>query len=498
MHSHTEYDVLLTYPAERLSLFDSMIPLGIASIAAVLEQNNYRVKIVDFNHYRGDFQRDLRRWNPRIIGIGGTTPTRSGSFLTARLSKKVLPQVPVVYGGVHATFTAADTLTHVPFIDYVIKGEGEFSFLKLCNHFIRKDACQDLCSIEGLCYMHNGEVIQNRHARIENLADLPIPARHLFDYSYAMTLDLFGCRADFLMTSRGCPAACTFCSASRMFPGGLRLRPMALVQYELESILAKKPIQAIKLFDSTFTASPEHVQAFCSMIRPYGLLWECEIRADTVDYGLLRIMKQAGCCCVNVGLETSNQEILDRIGKRITVGQVELVMAWCKMLDIKTKVFFTFGHIGQTYEQCKNDIFYIRQKKESIDFYATTIGMRVYPGTSLEKMMIRKKMLPEKFSWATFKAPFKNLLLLEPGDILILEQRRLSFFQLSRTIISLFFQRTVLSRSYIKKIVLNNLKAVIRQLCDQFRYTQHQVARMLITQQFNAHIHLLKERKVHQ
>lgn len=122
------FDVLLTYPKEKVNAFYNMIPLGLANIAGLLEQNNFTIKIVDFNFYKGDFRRDLKKWNPKIIGIGGTTATRKGSFLTAKLTKKVLPDVPIVYGGVHATFTAKDTLKNVAEIDYIVRGEGEFTF----------------------------------------------------------------------------------------------------------------------------------------------------------------------------------------------------------------------------------------------------------------------------------------------------------------------------------------------------------------------------------
>jgi radical SAM superfamily enzyme YgiQ (UPF0313 family) len=115
----TPCDVLLTYPAERITVFSHMIPLGLASIAAVLEKNNYSVKIVDFTTYRGDFRRNLLTWRPMAVGIGGTTSTRKNSFLTARLTKETLPDTAVVYGGVHATVTAHDTLRNILDIDYI-------------------------------------------------------------------------------------------------------------------------------------------------------------------------------------------------------------------------------------------------------------------------------------------------------------------------------------------------------------------------------------------
>jgi radical SAM superfamily enzyme YgiQ (UPF0313 family) len=455
-----------------------MIPLGIASIAAVLESHNYTVKIVDFNHYKGDYQKDLQHWKPKIIGIGGTTSTRKNSFLTAQLSKEVLPDVPVVYGGVHATFTAEDTLTHIPHIDLIVRGEGEYTFLMLCHKFVRGHPV-DIFTLDGLCYRYHGGIVEKKHTRIDNLKELPIPARHLFEYDYTMTLDYKNIRADFLMTSRGCLNGCSFCSESRMFPGGIRLRNISQIQQEIEHIVSHKNIKGLKLFDSTFTADRNHVVNFCTMVRPCKLQWECSIRADTVDRDLLLQMKSAGCCYINVGLETTNERLLKKIGKNITVNHVESVLEWCKKIDIKTKVFFTFGHLGETYRECLEDIKYIRKKREMINFYATTAGVRVYPGTRLEKELHEKNYLAPNFSWAKFKPPLKNLLLLEPGDTLILEQKKLSLLLLSTLILKLCLQGTVLSRNYIRKTLWNNVTNIFTGIRVQIRNMLSRVQRMV-------------------
>ena len=471
-----EYDLLLTYPSDKLKLFESMIPLGLASVAAVAEQAGYSAKIIDFNHYHGDFRKDLRKWKPKIIGIGGTTPTRKGSFLTARLAKEVLPDMPVVYGGVHASFTAADTLANIPQIDYVIKGEGELSFVALCDIVIRGGAISP-DSIDGLSRRENGSIVENRHSRINDLGALPLPARHLFEYDYPMRLDFMDIPADVIMTSRGCPAACSFCSASRMFPGGVRTRPISHIRKEIEAILARKSIGGLKIFDSTFTAVRDHVIAFCEMIEPYNLLWECEIRSDTVDYDLLALMKQAGCCAINIGLETTSARLIKSIAKKIEVSQVESVLAWCRQLAIKTKVFFTFGHLGESYEECLRDLAYMREHSGEIDFFATTVGMRVYPGTRLESDSRKKGLIPEDFSWARFSPPKKNLLVLEPGDILVLDQKHLPLLKLLLVLIKLFTQKTLLLRSFVLKMSVNNFITFLFRVGKEFLYTSHVIRR---------------------
>jgi len=469
-------DVLLAYPRERMHVFESMIPLGLASVGAVLEQRGYRVRIVDFAFYARDFRRDLRRWNPRAVGIGGTTATRAGSFLTACLVKEVMPHVPVVYGGVHASFAAEDTLSNVPQIDYVVCGEGEFAFAGLCDRLIRGEG-PDPSETAGVSLRSETGYVHNKPQRIDDLDALPLPARHLFGDHYRMTLDFLGTPAEFLMTSRGCPAGCSFCAASRMFPGGVRLRSMAHVQQEVEQVLAHRRVGALKLFDSTFTANRAHVIAFCDMIRPYHLLWECEIRADTVDQDLLELMRDAGCRYVNVGLETTSARLLTSIGKGISVPQVERVLDWCTRLAVKTKVFFTFGHLGQTMQECRDDLRYIRSRRDSIDFFATTVGMRVYPGTALAARATSAGLMPTQFSWARYRPSLRNRLLFEFGDVFVLRQPGLSTAQLFLIILTLLRQRTVVSADFVRKLALLNVLRMGQSLLMRARFFGHVVRR---------------------
>jgi len=473
-----EIDVLLTYPADPVRVFDSIVPLGIASIAAMLETHGYSVKVLDFNFYHGDFSRDLLQWNPKFVGIGGTTATRKGSFLTARLVKASLPSVPVVFGGPHASFTVADSLSNIPEIDFVVKGEGEYPFLGLCNHFIKGMAADPL-SLPGVCSRSTNGIIENAFRRIENLNDLPVPARHLFAGNYSLKLDFFNLKAECIITSRGCPACCTFCSASRMFPGGVRYRSMNHIKRELDVLIHGKDISALKLFDSTFTSSPEHVLAFCDMIRPYNLSWECEVRADTVDRQMLLQMKRAGCVYINMGLETSCRHLLARTAKNITNEQVEACLGWCREIGIKTKLFMIFGHPGQTFSDCREDISYIKKNRKMIDFFATTVGMRVYPGTALETQLKKYKLIPGDFSWAGYKAPLKNWLLFEPGDVMILDQQGLNFFALFGVILLLARQRTLTSGSYIMKMLGLNARVYGYRIFLGIIQLKHKLVRLI-------------------
>jgi anaerobic magnesium-protoporphyrin IX monomethyl ester cyclase len=473
-------DILFTWPSDGLRLFESMQPLGLLSVATVAQQAGYGVQLIDFNHYKNDFRLDLLKLKPKMVGIGGTTATRKSSFLTARLVKEVLPNTVVVYGGPHATFAASDTLTFVDSIDYVIQGEGEYSFLELASVVFGKSS-KPLNTIAGLAWREQNTICINKPERIQNLEALPIPSRDLLPAQYPITIDQTTVPAAILVTSRGCPALCDFCAASKLFPGGVRFRSIAQVQEEVVQIVEKNPqIKGLKIFDSTFTASKEHVQKFCAMIQKYDLVWECEVRADSVDYELLQLMKQAGCIYINVGLESSNEQTLKQIGKRIQTDQVNNVLDWCKQLHIITKVFFTFGHLDQTQEQMYADLRYMKEMKDKIDLFATTIGIRVYPGTILERKLQKRGLLPHNFSWVHYSPPLKNLLLLEPADVMILEQKQLSLYRLAILIPRLFWNQTVLSPEFIKKSILQNAKLIVYTLQKRMRYVRQVLYRKIV------------------
>jgi len=475
---HGSVDVLLTYPSDGLRIFQSMIPIGLVSIGTVVKRAGYRVAIIDFNHYHNDFRRQLQILAPKVIGIGGTTPSRRGSFLTAKIAKSILPNVPVVYGGVNATFIANQVLESVQEIDYVLQGEGELSFLALCD-ILTNRSTESLSSISGLVRRTPLGILSNKAARINDLDCLPVPERELLPDNYSLKMEFIGGEGDFIMTSRGCPAACNFCSASRMFPGGVRLRSMESVMTEVEYLLTRKKCTGLKLFDSTFTANREHVEQFCRSIKEFNIPWECEIRADTVDKSLLTYMKQSGCYYINMGMETSHERLLKNIAKGISTTQVLDVLTLCTSLGIRSKVFFTFGHVGETFAECIQDISFIERYRNNIDFFAVTVGMRVYPGTRLEKTCKEAGVLKQTFSWMKKTRSLKNLCVLEPGDVPIVFQKQLGPLRLMVILGILFIKRLVCTETFLLRMIIENVKGVVRQTKQNATYTRHRWERLV-------------------
>jgi hypothetical protein len=139
-----------------------------------------------------------------------------------------------------------------------------------------------------------------------------------------------------------------------------------------------------------------------------------------------------------------------------------------------------FGHPGQTFSECMADISYIKEHKKMIDFFATTVGMRVYPGTALEASLKKANLIPGDFSWARYRAPLKNWLLFEPGDVLILDQPGLGFFALLGVILLLARQRTLTSGAYIIKMLALNARVYGERLFFSVIHLRLWVTRMIM------------------
>ena len=212
-------DILAIYP-ELLEqrVFDPMPPLGLTWIAAVIREHGYPVRLIDEQVESLDVSRLVQDMRPSLVLLGGTSHSRFHAFAHAAAIKAILPSATIIYGGPHASFTAGDTLSHIPGIDIVVHGEGEETILDIIHWKEAGAAAGALGKIEGIAYRKDGNIISNGWRRFnDNLDALPFPARDLLPIErYKMSLDYLGLPALHVMTARGCPFRCSFCSASQM------------------------------------------------------------------------------------------------------------------------------------------------------------------------------------------------------------------------------------------------------------------------------------------
>jgi anaerobic magnesium-protoporphyrin IX monomethyl ester cyclase len=322
-------------------------PLGIAFIAAVLEENGYKVNLFDLSlEFEKTFEEKIRMVldsKPDLLGISCMTNTYTNAIKIARDIKKYI-NVPIVMGGPHPSIFPEETLSDEA-VDFIVSGEGEYTMLELV-----RDAHEQYTNIPGLAFKKAG-VIKVNPAReyIPDLDALPFPARHLLRLDEYRLTTPHGERMATIMTSRGCPYQCSYCYKG-MFGNHYRARSAENIIDEIKELESRFGYRNFYFIDDLFTFNPERVSRFCETIiaEKIDIGWQCLARVDRVDYELLRLMKAAGCFKVHFGIESGDQEILKRIRKHTTLDRIRTAVFAARRSGIQTKGYFMLGLPGDT------------------------------------------------------------------------------------------------------------------------------------------------------
>ncbi|MFA6593811.1 MAG: radical SAM protein [Candidatus Buchananbacteria bacterium] len=435
--------IALIFPPSLYQTKETMPPLGLAWLAAVLRNNGFDdIYIIDSVINRYDNKKVveiLKEKGADMIGLSFGTQNRFHAFELAELIKKSFPATPIVAGGPHPTLTAADTLKHIKSIDIIVRGEGELTFLELVKAVV---AGEDLADIKGLSYRNSqGEIIHNANRQaIADLDGLPLPARDLLPIDeYRQTIPLSTKICTSIISSRGCPYNCVYCSTAEQWGHNIRYRSAKNVVDEIEFLMDKYKLEGVGFFDDCFTMNKQRVIDICQEIiaRQLKVGWWCEARANNIDVELIDWMKRAGCEHIAMAAESGSDEILKNIKKAITVSQVIEAIKIIKGAGIKLKVFFMHGLPGETYKDIKKTVYLSRylENKLGVDETTQTLTM-IYPHTAIELEAKRIGTLPEDFSWAEYYEEKRSYPpLISCAHVPIFEQPGLSYekiFQFAR------------------------------------------------------------------
>ena len=339
----------------------------------------------------------------KVFGITATTFTRFEAIRIAQSLKKMYPACWIVAGGVHFSYCAEDTLANVPEIDIIVRGEGERILVELLQTINKGKSLDD---IKGLSFRSNNKIINNQNQIIfEDLDDLPFYDKFSWDEypEYLMGYSADRIPAISIMSSRGCPYSCIFCSKSGT---KYRLRDPKKVVDEIEVLRDKYNIKAFNFLDLTFTASPQHVKGMCRelIVRKMDIKWWCESRVN-IPLELLDLMKQAGCVSVVIGVESGSPRIISQIQKNISLDQVVSFCRKCIDVGIIVSPYFMYSHPGETLKDVNKTIAFMRKLKKigaNVGGFQPTM---VFPGSKIEEIARSKGILPKNFSWS---APYES------------------------------------------------------------------------------------------
>lgn len=382
-------------------------PIGLGYIASTLLKDGHDVKIIDLmltekSKTEGTFKRAIKKMMPDIVGITCNSAERFHSFDLARWTKEI-GNIKVVMGGPHVTFTDNETLKNVPCLDIIVRNEGELTMKELCNKLEKRKSIK---GVKGISFKDAGGKIHINPQRefISNLDNLPFPARHLLEmnkYDLFLQIPSKPPVAN-LMTSRGCPFKCNFCSTTIMCGNKIRMRSAKNSVDEMEQVVSDYPfLEGLVIYDDTFTINKKRCIEICKEIkkRKLDFRWGCYSRVDVISKELVKALKSAGCEIVSFGVESGSQKILQLMNKRISPNQIIKAVKTVKSENMIARCTFLHGYPGETIRNLVET--YLLMFRAGLTYHEIAIAPRpmLFPGTELFEKMKKLDYLPHDFNW---------------------------------------------------------------------------------------------------
>jgi anaerobic magnesium-protoporphyrin IX monomethyl ester cyclase len=325
-------------------------PLNLGYLAGILNSRGFRDVSIIVGAFEQNVDTIIEKANKAdVIGLTATTPmVKQALHLASNLREQGRL---IVMGGPHASNRPDEILT-TDAVDMVVRGEGELVLAQVIEHLNRK---RDWRSVDGISFKNGNRIIHNqRPALIENLDILPFPARQLFNQERFLEIGYqrFKDRGAWILSSRGCPNACSFCASREIWGQKWRTRSSENIIKEIMQVVSDFGADRINFADDTFTVSRKRIMEFCRMMTDnrVEVNWGCNIRVDTVDRSLLGLMKSAGCRDIWIGVESGSTRILKSIRKDIELVSVKRVFKWARDMGLKRRGYFMLGIPGETFE----------------------------------------------------------------------------------------------------------------------------------------------------
>ena len=404
------------------------LPLGLLYVAAVLDEAGCKTEILDAFMTDLPFRKigdvtevgmpyerikeEIQRRKPDIVGIANPfTSQVEHAIKVADIVKEVDPSILTVVGGPHVTVVPAEFLEETRNVDIVVIGEGEYTMLDIVRFF---EGTKKIDDIQGIAHRRDNKVVLNSPRPFtKNLDELPYPAYHLVDMEQYLDpkrieYRSFQNRAVSMVTSRGCPFNCSFCSVHLHMGKTFRAHSVDYVVDHIEYLVNKYRVKTIYFEDDNLTFNIQRFEAICDTIieRDIKFQWETPngVRADYLTLDLLKKMKKTGCQSVFVGVESGDQHVLDNIiGKSLRLKNVIKFAEMCKKIGLRTGAFYIIGFPGETKETMMNTVDFALMLKRKYDvgmhllFATPSYGTRLYEECK-QNGYIRGNLTPRAFA----------------------------------------------------------------------------------------------------
>ncbi|TRZ95488.1 radical SAM protein [bacterium] len=392
-------------------------PLGLMYLASYIKQHKSNIEVSLIDGFAGDIKlkegdfcgtgvsyqelkNKIASLMPDILGINCTfTQYAKGAHDLARIAKEISPDIFVVFGGSHASAFYQQVLSDLN-VDLVVKGEGEQTFLEIIDHWEKKESLKGIAGTVTRC--DRGIKINPPRPFIKDLDQLPFPARDLVDMSkycdndYAVQKSMRYPRFS-MVTSRGCPFRCVFCSIHSVWCHSYRSRSPKSVVDEVELLYRAYGAREIMFYDDNITLDKERMGAICDELiaRKIDIKWSPAggVAIWTMDKETLLKMKRSGCYKITFGLESGSRATLRFIHKEfLDFAQAKELIRYCNKIGLWTISSFIIGFPYETREDVEKTLaFALDSDLDMASFYAAT----PYPGTELYDICKQDGLLPE-------------------------------------------------------------------------------------------------------
>lgn len=379
----TQTDAVLARCAGIFTKTDYVVPpLGLAYCAAAVERwAGADVNLVDAVAGKNGADEILKLVGderPDLIYVAAGTSTLGRDLAFLARAKEVSPTTKAAVMGTHVSARADDGFA-APGADFVIRGEPEATCAELARAALGEVPYE---AVAGLSWRDDGRTVHNPpRPLVARLDEMPHPARRFFrPYRYEPPFARHG-RFDIVITSRGCPYPCNYCSTGAYYGRKIRFRSQGDVLAELREMVEEEGVRQVGFWDDTFTIGKRRVLELCELIEDAALpfSWMCMSRVDTVDDELLAALARAGCYLVIYGVESGSQRVLERMGKKTTVEQARRAFEATARAGLEAAAFFMFGNLGEGEEDMRATI---RLAKELDASFASFNVATPYPGTA--------------------------------------------------------------------------------------------------------------------
>lgn len=471
--------VLLIFPKTGVDLKTANIqmPMGLMCLAAPLIGEGYEVVILDQRIERDFFQKvgQVLQSKPICVGISAMTGLQILYGLKVCNFIRANSQTPIVWGGIHPTLMADQTIRNEN-VDIIVRGEGEDTFKELVESLYLGKSLRD---VKGISWRNNkGTVYHNAEREFFNLNDLPRIPYNLIDVEKYILPQVPGKKRSLdIYTSRGCPYSCIFCYNQSFNRSRYRMKNIDTVIQELEWLVKKYNLDSIFINDDNFFIGPERVNYFCESIinKKIILKWGCQgARVDSLEKIDLSLLEDSGCKQLYIGIESGSEKILEFIRKQISIKQIKDIVLRLSESKIVAHYNFMVGYPLEKHKELLETLEladYI-MKTDPKAYFSSFHLITPYPGTEFYDIAQQYGFRPPSKleEWADIRWEFEKASWVSP------EMRKID---LNLTLLTYFIDRKILDKTednFLLKMITKTLMYLARlhwkyrefQFCPEF------------------------------